>query len=740
MDNNKVLGFFEKITTLLREHKKHFIMGGVALIALSIPIVIAQVLKNQDVRQRAAVGDPVTLSFSPSSGPKSIGNEFDVQLLITTNTNDISAIDGYLKYYDSILQLVSTTPGTPYKKVDNVLDSYEATADGNNPTHIKVNRIVLYNDTQTPVTGQDKIAVTFRFKAIANGTAAIGFDSKPNDNTKILKIAASGFAGNVPTTNTGGPRVGASFTVGTVTTSPSPTVTTAPSPSVTISPAPTVNPNVDNTLTPPTNLQPNGTIDPGTKNIEWTASDKASGGYYVRVNEDGTGADNWTPGACDNGSNVRTGDMCEITTSTSYQYTFKPNKSYFVWVHSRGTTGKYGNPVTSLITTKPAARVDLCTATKNKPTNCVCQNDSECRSTLCSSGRCSPRPTQAIENGHTGLKFSVALPGVGQKLDNNEDNQNPINPSRIAGIQLFDAANNPVLQEINQPTQADSILKNGDIASCNTTDWATVISIPTLASSGTGDACFMTATCTGDGCSDATKDVSFYQDIPITDKILKHGVTISGRFGTVSGTATGRLALHQTSIKGGGILTTTVIPLSLTTDYQAVTKTLAKINPRTQFLRYQLYLDNPRTNIVKVDDLKVVINTNSSVGAKRALAFNTSTYKFEGAIDLGTGFTTGNYTAKLTLDNTLTKLLPGIITITGGSANNAGPHVDLPSGDIDQSNTLGVSDWTDMIACTRDEAACTPDIRALGDLNDDGALDREDVHLLLRGFAVRNGD
>jgi hypothetical protein len=82
--------------------------------------------------------------------------------------------------------------------------------------------------------------------------------------------------------------------------------------------------------------------------------------------------------------------------------------------------------------------------------------------------------------------------------------------------------------------------------------------------------------------------------------------------------------------------------------------------------------------------------------------------------------------------------------ITGGVTNAStiwtGTPRNLISGDLNNDNTLGIIDWTYMIACVKNEAACTSAIRGLADLNDNGSVDEIDVQILQRGFALRDGD
>lgn len=125
---------------------------------------------------------------------------------------------------------------------------------------------------------------------------------------------------------------------------------------------------------------------------------------------------------------------------------------------------------------------------------------------------------------------------------------------------------------------------------------------------------------------------------------------------------------------------------------------------------------------------------------KRSLVFNTANYKFEGAIDLGAAFTTGSYTLKLGLDNTLKKQIGGILTITQGSASNTATLTQLVPGDIDQNNSIDILDYNSFVACYKNLPICTADLSSLADLNDNGTIDILDLNILQRGFSVRNGD
>lgn len=114
---------------------------------------------------------------------------------------------------------------------------------------------------------------------------------------------------------------------------------------------------------------------------------------------------------------------------------------------------------------------------------------------------------------------------------------------------------------------------------------------------------------------------------------------------------------------------------------------------------------------------------------------------YAGTFALGTTFPTGVYNIKLRMSNTLVKLFPTAMKITTATNNSqSGDKPTLIPGDLNNDNTLGVIDWTLMIACIKNEASCTENVRKLADLNDNGKIDELDVQILQRGFALRDGD
>lgn len=557
----------EKIKSLFRNNRK-LTIGLIAILALSLPFVVNQVLKEQDIRQGAQSIASISLNFSPATKQDlKIGDTFVVTLKLNAGTYDIGALSYKLNYDSSKLEFTDgTTPS-------NLKILTKSAPEGSySPTY--------FNPLNSTVTGNGIDIHTYTFKAKANGEAKISLSG--------VTATAKGVGSYVPVENEAG--IMGKYTIGTtlrdcskesgrddfcycendnqctsktcgaiIATPPAQNTTGTkmchPAPSITVTP--TISVCEGKTMVW---RDSSGSI---TRSEPYSCTEDTCQGYRcVNGNEISPACYNESecPSACTTG-------VCVKIKQSNTTPTLTPTAI----------------PVSN--TPIPTPHTDICTAEKNRHINCVCTENTQCRSGLCSSGKCLPAPTDTIPQGNTGLKFSVKIPGIGQKLVNNEDNQNPINSNRLAFLQIFNDQNGQLLEE------------------------------------------------------------------------------------TTVGTG----------------------------------------NSQTK-------------------------------GSKRTIVFNTSNYNFEGQIDLGAGFTTGSYTVKLALDNTLRKQLGGIVSITAGKADNAATLTPLTPGDLNQDNTLGVFDWTYMIACIKNEASCTADIRALADLNDNGEVDEIDVQLLQRGFAVRNGD
>lgn len=535
--------------------KKGLGILGLFIALIALPIVMTQLGNQQDTRQNASApaaagtGDTKIYLTPATSANFPKGAAFDVQLKIDTKGKSVLNLT---------TELIFDTSKFTYVSFDKNAAAFDSVL--TNPISAGRLRILAETPPTTPAS-TDVVVATLHFTATNTlGTGTMSFAATP------LEVIGKSTTGAIVTL-------------------------TAEVPSNTYNITDSQDPNLDTTLTPPTNLQPVGAISPGMATLSWTASDKSTGGYFIRITD--TSIPNMTDmtSDCADQSPTNTlptsGGVCRIVaTGTSYQYNFLAGHNYTWFVHTRSSAGKYGpsTPMNNLSVSGTTANatptptptpipVNLCTATHNKPLNCTCEVNTDCRSTLCSTDKkCAPKPTIPVTSGSTGLKLSVGVPGVGPKLDSNFDNPTPVNSSRIASVQLFDSTNTS---------------------------------------------------------------------------------THSGQ-----------------------------IPLN----------------------------------------------------------FNLSTGKFEGNVNYGTNIPTGDYTLKIHLDNTLIKSVPGIVKIIQAKADNTASSVMLVPGDLNSDSSLGIIDWTFMIACIKNETACTPDVRALADLQDNGIVDEYDVQILQRGFAIRTSE
>lgn len=175
----------EKIIAFYKSHKKSIAIGVLGFLAIALPVVVSQVLNQQDVRQRASTTSGVTLKLNPSTQNVNLGNQFTVDLIMDTGIYDVSAVDISLNYDSSKLHLISGTRGSSF----NSTVSFSGVASG---THHNA----IYNTTANPIKGSPITVMTYVFSTIGAGQAAVSV------NGPELKIAASGVAGNVSLTST----------------------------------------------------------------------------------------------------------------------------------------------------------------------------------------------------------------------------------------------------------------------------------------------------------------------------------------------------------------------------------------------------------------------------------------------------------------------------------------------------------------------------------------------------------
>src|SRR3989344_598550 len=95
------------------------IVGIIVLLVIALGIAVTVYLsrQNQDIRQKAAVGDAITFKITPNTLP--IGStEFDANLSLESKGNDVTAVDVAI---DSSavanVTILGFTPTTTYTQV-----------------------------------------------------------------------------------------------------------------------------------------------------------------------------------------------------------------------------------------------------------------------------------------------------------------------------------------------------------------------------------------------------------------------------------------------------------------------------------------------------------------------------------------------------------------------------------------------------------------------------------------------
>lgn len=106
-----------------------------------------------------------------------------------------------------------------------------------------------------------------------------------------------------------------------------------------------------------------------------------------------------------------------------------------------------------------------------------------------------------------------------------------------------------------------------------------------------------------------------------------------------------------------------------------------------------------------------------------------------GQISLGTEIPAGSYKAKFRLDNTLWKATT--VALTPGTLITL-PTLELIAGDIDQDNSIGLSDYNILLSCYGSKTCAQKDV---ADLNLDGKIDELDLNILYSSLqGNREGD
>ncbi len=142
--------------------------------------------------------------------------------------------------------------------------------------------------------------------------------------------------------------------------------------------------------------------------------------------------------------------------------------------------------------------------------------------------------------------------------------------------------------------------------------------------------------------------------------------------------------------------------------------------------------------IKKVLSVNIEVFNTSNQKIKEAggnVEFDLSSSSFRGEISLES-INPGVYRAKVKLGNSLSKFIPGIITLNTNQVTQT-DRTELILGDLNGDNELSLADYNLMSASYEGKPCAQKD---LADLNLDGKVDELDLNVLYSGFSKREGD
>jgi hypothetical protein len=129
-----------------------------------------------------------------------------------------------------------------------------------------------------------------------------------------------------------------------------------------------------------------------------------------------------------------------------------------------------------------------------------------------------------------------------------------------------------------------------------------------------------------------------------------------------------------------------------------------------------------------------VFNTNNEPVKQGPINFNFSGGTYKGTVELA-DLPEATYYVKARFDNTIFTQFPGVYAMKKGK--NTLPRLQLVPGDLNKDNKLNMEDHSLFAGCFGAKS-CTQ--KTLADFNDDGAVSGVDYNILIRSFAIRQGD
>lgn len=150
------------------------------LLLIAIPITYVVVQQQQEIRQKAAPATTLSLGLKSGSSQtyqksatKNVGDEFDIDILLSTGDNQVLTVDAEIPYDSTKLELLSVEENRSL--FPNALSQDKIK---NGVARLLVSTV----NVQTPFTGDDGVVGTLRFKALAptNGALTLRFSSDSN--------------------------------------------------------------------------------------------------------------------------------------------------------------------------------------------------------------------------------------------------------------------------------------------------------------------------------------------------------------------------------------------------------------------------------------------------------------------------------------------------------------------------------------------------------------------------------
>jgi Mg-chelatase subunit ChlD len=136
------------------------------------------------------------------------------------------------------------------------------------------------------------------------------------------------------------------------------------------------------------------------------------------------------------------------------------------------------------------------------------------------------------------------------------------------------------------------------------------------------------------------------------------------------------------------------------------------------------------------------INNKLVATAAGSVQYSSTSGSFTGKVYADSQLPAGKYTIKVRTDFHLTRLIPGILTISANQTTVI-PDTTLVAGDTNNDNQLDILDYNMLLDCYSDLAPatnCSATKKVMTDLNDDNSVNQFDYNLFLREISTQPGE